>query len=52
MRKGLYGVGVGVLRPGWIDRRIARLAPRLWDKKPIRTTNLSARDRRIVKENL
>jgi hypothetical protein len=52
MSKGLYGVGMGVLKPHWLDRRLQRLAPRLWDKKVVRTTDLSIRDRRIIKENL
>jgi hypothetical protein len=52
MRKGLYGVGMGVIPSRWVARRVYRLAPKLWENKPVRTTDLSVRDRRIVKENL
>lgn len=52
MNKAMYAVGLGVLKPRWVQARIVRLAPKLQDNKQFRTTELTARDRRIIKENL
>lgn len=52
MNKGLYGVGLGVIKPQWVQTKIVRLAPNLLKNKILRTTDLPARDRRIIKENL
>lgn len=52
MNKAMYGVGLGVLKPRWFQARVVRLAPKLQKDKVFRTTELTARDRRIIKENL